>query len=153
MMSRGVLVSSLMLAFSAMFMEMLDARSLQPLNCPANMKEGCSPCWGGTCESLSSPVILSCKSQCMRSCVCIKDHYLQNNECVPAAQCNVPCPANMVFNPCVKKVVTCLTLNEGAKEYEDCKPRCECKEGFIFSGKKAQDCIEISQCSNPENTK
>ncbi|XP_073513675.1 zonadhesin-like [Phyllobates terribilis] len=153
MMSRGVVVSSLMLAFSAMFMEMLDARNIQPLNCPANMEEGCSPCWGGTCESLSSPVILKCKDQCNRGCVCKKGYYVQNNECVPASQCKVQCPANMEFNPCVRKVVTCLTINGSAVDYDECKPRCQCVGGYIFSGQKPQDCIEMHQCSKPENTK
>ncbi|KAM4014905.1 zonadhesin-like [Anomaloglossus baeobatrachus] len=150
MMSNGVMVSTLMLAFSAMFMEMLDARSLT-LNCPENMVQDCSQCWGGTCQSLSSPITIKCSNPCIPGCICKRGYYLQNNECVPASQCNVQCPANMMYNPCGEKVVTCLTLNKPVQSTE-CKPRCECRDGYIFSGIKSQDCIEISQCSKVQNT-
>lgn len=152
MMSNGVVVSVLLLAFSAMFVQESDARSLQALNCPSNQEAGCSPCWGGTCDSLSNYVQLSCKSQCVPACVCKKDYYLQNNECVPVSQCQVPCPANMVFNPCVKKTLTCQTLNSQVAEYDECKPRCQCAEGYVFSGKKPQDCVKISECQNQTNS-
>ncbi|XP_040277662.1 alpha-tectorin-like isoform X1 [Bufo bufo] len=137
--------------FSAMFVEKMDAMILRPMNCPANQEPGCRPCWGGTCESLSNYQQLSCKGQCNPGCVCKKDHYLQNNQCVHVSECNVQCPANMVFNPCVKKTITCKTLNSGAVEYDECEPRCECVEGYIFSGEKPQDCVKMSECQNQTN--
>ncbi|XP_053307403.1 zonadhesin-like [Spea bombifrons] len=129
------------------FIHDLEADILPPpIFCRPPMIHGCiNPC-SGTCQSLAN-LHEKCPAICRFGCVCPRDTYLQDNQCVPASKCIVKCPENMHFDACPKfKDVTCDSLR-GRKIKEDrCSPRCVCDPGYILFNDFGNRCVKVSQC-------
>ncbi|XP_053307524.1 alpha-tectorin-like [Spea bombifrons] len=106
---------------------------------------GCIRC-DGTCQSLASRNAV-CLHICRYGCVCPKDTYEQDNQCVPASKCVVNCPENMRFDPCPKfKEVTCDTLKEKQIKEDSCRPGCVCNPGYVLAKAFENRCVKVSEC-------
>ncbi|KAM5131932.1 uncharacterized protein ACMZJ9_018747 [Mantella aurantiaca] len=122
-----IVLPLLALAFAMTFVEKTAALSLWlptlPVLCPLNQVPGCYPCHMPYCSDIANPWGPKCLG-CSSGCICKFGFYWQDDDCVPAKECRVTCPENMVFEDCSAEPIDPNVL---------CLPRCVCKPGYVLS--------------------
>ncbi|XP_056399437.1 alpha-tectorin-like [Hyla sarda] len=101
------------------------------------------------CDNLNSTTE-ACVKPLFYGCNCMDGYVFQSatsNVCVPVSSCNVLCPPNMHFDPCITSYrKTCATRNLPSVLFKPCQPRCVCNNGYILSNAPVPVCIKIIQC-------
>ncbi|XP_077288713.1 zonadhesin-like [Arctopsyche grandis] len=131
-------------------------------NCGANEVFSCGSACDTTCATLGDtcPII---NIKCNEMCYCVRGYARNsNNMCIPIKYCppKIQCTAmNQIYNSCPKMCPpeeTCEFYLSGAvydcanPVDQPCKPRCECKQGYIRSVYNG-DCVRKEQCCSDPN--
>ncbi|KAG8433708.1 hypothetical protein GDO86_012169 [Hymenochirus boettgeri] len=140
----------IILGTSLLMAQQLKAIPPQDNPCPPNMIHRCVSLCYSNCENLNNTVD-PCISLCpIQGCDCINGLVRltpSSNICVQPTQCNVICPPNMHFEPCLHSYrPTCATRTQDQTVFPYCLPRCVCNTGYILSNDPVPHCIKLRQC-------
>ncbi|XP_075046531.1 alpha-tectorin-like isoform X1 [Mixophyes fleayi] len=142
----------LLLATSLIYiMHTASAGPVTKRSCPPDMEHGCVRTCFSNCDNLNSTSEV-CTLACMPGCDC-KGNLVRASKtssvCVPPSTCNVSCPENMHFEPCLSNPEE--TCSYKTMEEIPCSPRCVCNEGYVSNGNMSdRKCIKRSDCPMPK---
>uniref|UniRef100_H2Z4R5 TIL domain-containing protein n=1 Tax=Ciona savignyi TaxID=51511 RepID=H2Z4R5_CIOSA len=111
--------------------------------CKGNMVYYNCPSCNATCSDASNPAACQ-SSSCTPGCVCPPGLYLQNGQCVPAAQCRPVCSGGKVFSECGGCEQSCSQRNTPTVCTANCRRGCFCPTGTYLHGGQ---CLSDEQCT------
>ncbi|XP_078511461.1 zonadhesin-like [Lissotriton helveticus] len=120
-----------------------------PKGCQPNATYKCMKTCRENCDKLKETKLSACTKECTFGCECDAGYIFKTStsqECVKYEACQVKCPANMHFQPCLKSDDATCANPDVKPDNRACEPWCVCNNGYVYRSATDRVCVPNSEC-------